>query len=117
MKASDIARFLDEPLIGPDIDVTAVRPVHRLTPGALGFAGRGMDEVTPEAGALVLIRRKADTGASTGNSFIRVDRPREAFARVVAAGVHPVGQDEYRREDDRRACEGERRAGGHHPGP
>ena len=85
MKASDIARFLDEPLIGPDIDVTAVRPVHRLTPGALGFAGRGMDEVTPEAGALVLIRRKADTGASTGNSFIRVDRPREAFARVVAA--------------------------------
>lgn len=33
MRASDIARFLDETLPGSDIDVTSVRPVHRLTPG------------------------------------------------------------------------------------
>jgi acyl carrier protein len=86
MNASDIALFLDEPLIGPDIDITDVRPVRRLTPGALGFADRGMDEVTPEAGAWKVITEGRESGkAGIYNKAGEV--PTALIEDILASGI------------------------------
>jgi len=81
--ASEIARFLNSPLIGEDIQLDGVSSVLRLKPGKISYLKRNSFPEPVASGALLIVRTNRTIPTESSNSFIKVHNPRAAFSKVI----------------------------------
>ena len=82
VRASDIAKFLGQELIGGDIEVTGICSFDTLTDGKLTFLSKKVLEGYNKK-ALILVKENKHIDAVSQNSYIKILNPRLAFAKVV----------------------------------
>lgn len=89
IKASAIAEFLGQQLLGPDLVITSVRPLASLCEGALGFAKVASNLPFVDFNCLVIAPEGAG-GLDLGRmSIIEHENPRLAYSKAVAAFLVP----------------------------
>jgi UDP-3-O-[3-hydroxymyristoyl] glucosamine N-acyltransferase len=81
VKASQIAAAVGGELVGPDLDVTDVRPAGNLAAGSLSFLTGREPAIDADAGAILIVRH--GVARHDRNAYIEVDRPRLAFAGAL----------------------------------
>jgi UDP-3-O-[3-hydroxymyristoyl] glucosamine N-acyltransferase len=82
VRASEVAAAVGGTLVGPDLQVTGVRPAVTLAAGALSFLTAKQPQIAADAGAILIVRH--GVARRDANAYIEVDRPRLAFAWAIS---------------------------------
>ena len=83
IKASDIAFFLNSKVIGEDIEIFCISSISNLQNNCLSFINKRVYEEDIDKTALILVNKDYSIVENSKNSYIKVDNPRLAFAKVV----------------------------------
>ncbi len=89
LKASEIAVFLSEPLIGEDLDVTGIASIDDVKDGQLSFIRNAAYKERIEIRALLIVCLDKEIDPNSKSSYIRTENPRLAFAKVAARYFEP----------------------------
>lgn len=98
VRASEVARMLKSPLVGPDMDIEGVCALNAPIPGRLCYSGHPLDRDTAAKLASCLTLVPSEVGEQPAGPHISVPRPRAAYAAAVekffvkrkAAALHPT---------------------------
>lgn len=83
VNAYEIAFFLEEELIGENITIEQITSIDEIKPNTLTFISKFgyKDEISKKA--LIIVEKQFEIKKNSTNSYIKVDNPRLAFAKVI----------------------------------
>lgn len=81
--AQSIAIFLDESLIGKNINVCEVVSLNNLKSNSISFISGFTYKDDINKKALIIVNKSFEIAKNAKNSYIKVENPRLAFAKVV----------------------------------